>query len=400
MTTRTLAHPVETSAPPSADADEVKDSPQGRILRHVRDAIRAGTLRPGGQLRLRDEFMADFAVSKVTVQRAFNRLAADGFIVARGSLGTRVADRPPNLFRIALVFNESKADVLANRYRVSILAAAAPYDAHAAYTLVPYYGIGEPPGVGDRDRLADDIRHGRLAGLVGTYAYRFWPDDPRLRDPRLAQIHWGRLSPECDADAAPYATLVPGDYLELALNEVVRRGGRRVALLVLSHQLPTVERFVRRVEAAGCETRSHWIHGVDYVYPQWAAPLLRNLFSLPPEDRPDSLIVGDDHLAEQAVAGLHAAGVAGEATAVFHANFPVSAPLALDAPRVGVDSRDLIDASIAALEAQWDADRRGVARPRGDVPIDCRVDAGWSQTPEGDVDERAGVRHASLSRPS
>lgn len=154
-TTTSHLHDTVAFAPPSDDEIERGDEPrpQLQIIQRVQAAIRLGEYAPKALLPMRDDFMREFSVSRVTVQRAFNRLIADGFVTTRGSQGTYVAPRPPNVFRIGLVFDESKADALRDKYRMSVLSAAAHWDESAAFTIAPYYGMAEYRAGGDKDQI-------------------------------------------------------------------------------------------------------------------------------------------------------------------------------------------------------------------------------------------------------
>ena len=75
-----------------------------RILREMRQRIVDGVYRPSDRLPTRAELVGEFATTPVTVQRVFDVLASDGFIVAQGRRGTFVCDRPPHLTHYGLVF--------------------------------------------------------------------------------------------------------------------------------------------------------------------------------------------------------------------------------------------------------------------------------------------------------
>jgi len=58
------------------------------ILNRVRGDIVGGRLSPGDQLPTRQALEQEFQVSSATLQRALDQLIRDGFIYARGSMGT------------------------------------------------------------------------------------------------------------------------------------------------------------------------------------------------------------------------------------------------------------------------------------------------------------------------
>src|SRR5438045_9168784 len=84
---------------------------QELILSRVRRDIVEGKLQPGAQLPTRQELEQEFQVSSTTLQRALDRLIQDGFIYARGSMGTFVSERLPFVsnYRLVFPFPESAA---------------------------------------------------------------------------------------------------------------------------------------------------------------------------------------------------------------------------------------------------------------------------------------------------
>src|SRR3954462_8198783 len=77
---------------------------QLQIEQALRGRMIDGALPPSSRLPRREELEQEFQVSRDTIQRVFDQLLADGFIVANGRAGTFVVDRPPHLHRFALVF--------------------------------------------------------------------------------------------------------------------------------------------------------------------------------------------------------------------------------------------------------------------------------------------------------
>ena len=65
-----------------------------RIEADLRDRIRSGALRPGGQVAPEPELMAEYGVSRATVRQALAGLLALGRLAAAGALLGRRA-RPP-----------------------------------------------------------------------------------------------------------------------------------------------------------------------------------------------------------------------------------------------------------------------------------------------------------------
>src|SRR5947207_12682088 len=69
----------------------------------LRGEIVAGRFPPGARLPTRRQLTERFAAGPMSVQRALDRLARDGFVVAEGRRGTFVSPQPPHLNHYALV---------------------------------------------------------------------------------------------------------------------------------------------------------------------------------------------------------------------------------------------------------------------------------------------------------
>lgn len=65
---------------------------KGEVYRQLRAAIRTGQLRPGEQLTPSRELARALAVSRSTVVAAYDRLAAEGFVISRAGAGTIMCD--------------------------------------------------------------------------------------------------------------------------------------------------------------------------------------------------------------------------------------------------------------------------------------------------------------------
>lgn len=79
------------------------------IVSFVRNAVVCGRCPPGTQLPERDWYMHRFGATRGTVQKAFDRLAAEGWTVAVRHKGTRIADKPPFTGRFLLVLTGTES---------------------------------------------------------------------------------------------------------------------------------------------------------------------------------------------------------------------------------------------------------------------------------------------------
>ena len=74
---------------------------QEQVFRFLRDAVAAGRLAPGRRLPPSRRFAQEQGLARQTVTVAYERLAAEGFVVARQGAGTFVADNLPGRERTA-----------------------------------------------------------------------------------------------------------------------------------------------------------------------------------------------------------------------------------------------------------------------------------------------------------
>ena len=136
-----------------------------RLYRELREAVRDGRLRPGDRLPPTRELATQLELSRGTVTTAYERLVAEGFLVARVGAGTYVADDVPR------VGSRARRRAGAVRPRRGWTAAPAPVATGAA---VPYdFGVGVPdpalfPFDSWRRLVASELRAG--ANAPGRYA--------------------------------------------------------------------------------------------------------------------------------------------------------------------------------------------------------------------------------------
>ena len=86
---------------------------EGDIVRHIRDAIRAGSLGPGTRLPTEREWVENTGQTRTTVRRALARLEANGDIIRHVGRGTFVA--PPPSRNIGAPGTSSPNEIMAVR---------------------------------------------------------------------------------------------------------------------------------------------------------------------------------------------------------------------------------------------------------------------------------------------
>jgi DNA-binding LacI/PurR family transcriptional regulator len=198
--------------------------------------------------------------------------------------------------------------------------------------------------------LEADLAAGRLAGIV--FLGNPWPlkrHGAIQRWPVPAVSIMGRPDPDLPAMGA----LVHegcGAFLRRALGILAAAGRTKVALLGPEPAASSVgaRDFTVLAREQGIQTRRWWYQRPDLRATEWVANCVELLMRSEPADRPDGLILMDDHLCHPAALGLAAAHVTvpEDLTVVAHANFPLRADALLPFERLGYDAREGLAAAV------------------------------------------------------
>lgn len=330
-------------------------------MARIRREIVDGRLAPGDQLPTRKELEVQFDVSGVTLQRALDQLIRDGFVIARGSLGTFVSRRPPFLSNYGIVFPARPSEEQVNRFwmaikseaeRNSLNAVASNSDQSIAQYMTIYHAEGSPKTDREFEQLVRHIRGHRLAGLIFLLPVEQYRGTPLLDTPGLPRVAISKTPIE----GIPVQIELE-ELFEEALRYLSQHGRRRVALVSINNMIasaPTMQRWNELVVRHGMRTDPRWIQGLDNRCPQSARNLVHLLMHPGQQERPDSLLIADDNLVEFATTGLIDAGVRvpDDVEVVAHCNFPWPTPSVLPVKRLGYDVRECLRAAIAAIDAQ------------------------------------------------
>ncbi|MBA3936359.1 MAG: GntR family transcriptional regulator, partial [Planctomycetes bacterium] len=166
---------------------------QDAVVDYVRHLIVSGSIKPGDRLPTRADLERRFQVSPVTMQRALDRLVADGFVTVAGNIGTFAAEFPPHLHRYALVFPERRDGARWSPFWRLLAAEAEARSRDLPVGIALYTGV--EPGCDDAEvaRLTDDLAAQRLSGVV--FACDPWPlkGSPILDQPGVPRVAFAGL---------------------------------------------------------------------------------------------------------------------------------------------------------------------------------------------------------------
>ncbi len=344
---------------------ELKPNPVGRppakkdrVVRELRSLIVTGNYPPLSRLPTQRRLSRQFRVSPVTVQQAFDQLARDGFIQARGPLGTYVAPRPPHTSQLALIFPDVPSTSPRIRFWTALSNCAIDVDRDPASELRirVLYGIKADDGNEDYLALCRDLRAQRIAGLIFACHPSMYEGTPLLDTagmPAATRVAITSVGIETCPDLSR-VNLDGDSFLDRAFDLLASRGRSRVALLTVPGMSQAwLGGFRSRLEARGMTTRDYWMQSPALDHPETARQLTHLLMHADQARRPDALVIADDNFVEHATHGLLDAGVRvpDDMDVVAHCNFPWPTPSAVPVTRIGFDARQVLDACLEAIDA-------------------------------------------------
>jgi DNA-binding LacI/PurR family transcriptional regulator len=336
------------------------------IAEELRRQIRGGLLPPGARLPTRRELGQQFAAGPMTIQRALDRLIRDGFVVPRGRAGTFVSEQPPHLSHFALVIHTSQPG--SSLYLSAMLQAAAEVQHTRGCRISTFFGIDGHSDVEDFQRLVGEVRGTRLAGGIFSTPPQNLEDTPILQEPDLPRvgIMGGVVA------GVPFVRPQLEAWVPQALEMLVARGRRRIALIVPATYMDATgpkqveATFAAEMRRHGLEYRPEWVQ-FAYASTAWMAErIVELLMRAPADQRPDGLLVNDDHFVEHATRGLLNVGVqvSRDIDVIAHCNWPLPPPALAPVDFLGFDMRVVLDRCIEHLEAQ----RSGTPLPAPLIP--------------------------------
>lgn len=329
------------------------------VSEFLRNEITCGRLAPGSRLPTQVQLVEHFRVSGVTIQRALDRLARDGFIVTRGRNGTFVSTRPPHLYSYGIIFRDFPGEGR-SRYHEMLERQVMRLQLPDARRIRIFHGITGDDNSPASHQLLSLVRAQKMAGLILV-------DGDEFRHTPLMDekgIHRAALmSRKVEMDCP---TIYPdmNGMVNMALDLLMARGHRRIATLnSVPVHMEVGQHLLHAMQARGLEVCAHHHQIVPHDYPEAIRNAVLLLFS--PDAgaaRPDALFIVDDNLIEAASAGLVAAKVSvpDKVDVVAHCNFPWSTPV-LPMTRIGFNTRQLLEKAVEIIDLQCHGRRAPMA---------------------------------------
>jgi DNA-binding LacI/PurR family transcriptional regulator len=319
------------------------------LLSELRRQIVEGRYAPGQRFPTRSELQAKYQISAITVQRVVQRLVEERFVITRGrKRGTFVTERPPHLSRVAIVFNQHP-DREWSRFDHILHAEAPAVARQRTCAIESHFGIEPHSDNEGYQQLLRLVENRALAGMIFSDNARMFQPTPLFQTPGIPRVV---LSNEQIDEATAVGYDLRG-WLDRAMQTVAERGGRRVAMLSFGWSF-TPDELTAAAARHGLLMRPHWIQIPFYKNPDAVRHCVQLLMSIEQSERPDALILQDDHFVEPATAALRdwQPQLPALPIVIAYTNEPWPTPSHVPAVRLGFDARDLLHACLDVLERQ------------------------------------------------
>ena len=319
------------------------------VAQQLRQRIVAGDWRPGQRLPPRRALETRYAVSPFTVQRAMDRLRAEGFVESRGRGGTFVAQTPPHLSRYALIFGPGD-EAPHSRFRQALVQAAEAVNGRLHdRRLVVHTGVAPGHRTQAYDQLIDQVCTHCFAGLLLALPPKFLRGSPLVEAPGLPRVTISRATPTY---GIPRLHPDPAAWVRRAAHRCLQHRRTRVAILG-----PIAQDAEAVLDQDPLAHAMHTPTGWRLDLPprgERAARRVVQLLLANQNDRPDALLVTDDHLLQPTLDAIHDAGLreGRDILVVGHANFPALTDVGGGVQRLGFDAAQLLHAAIDMINAQ------------------------------------------------
>ena len=338
---------------------------QGQIIADLRGKILRGDIPPVGRLPTRRELGAQYRASLPTVQQALDTLVADGFVQAKGTLGTFVVKSPPHLCRYGLVFPVHPGDPGPwSRFWTALVNEAMVINRSGPKKVSIFYGLGGHTDTDDYHSLLRELRHHTLAGLIFASQPSALAGSPVLAMEGVARV--AIMRPGWESLGVAAVSLDDASFMTKALDYLVSRGRSRLALIASAGDKVRREAFDVGLAARGLSACPWWKQFVPVAPPECASQVAMLLAHPDQSERPDGIVIADDNLVESVTSGLMRVGVRvpADMEIVGHCNFPWPTLSVVPVQRLGYDSRQTLRACIEVIDAQL----RGEAPTTVEIP--------------------------------
>ena len=318
-----------------------------QLVNILQDRIIANQWPAGTRIPSYEELLKEFQVSRVTMQQAIGRLKDDGYLVSKERQGLFVSKSLPHINRIGFVLPHVEKE---SNFLMTLINSAMDIAGGLGKEFEVYRNIAEPYSTSEsRNKLIYDINSKRLAGLIYLFSLSKECSNPSLySDNEIPKIVF-------NDDKLPNSIRFSLDNLSLvtrALDHFEEQGCKRIAFLCQWDNPPTLSFFRDEVKKRGLHSPFEWQITFHNYNVSSADQVTRLLMSLPKDQRPEGIFIGNDQLAMPVVKGIVASriNVPEELQIVSHCNWGEALPDIIPVTYLGFDSNLIIRNSIKVFD--------------------------------------------------
>lgn len=354
------------------DRKEKKYFKASPIAMDLRQRIVKGEFRPGDRLPTQEELKKQTGAAMATIQKVFDTLAAEGFIGTRSPAGTFVAESPPCLSRYGIVFSGHPFSAPPDGTLMSTLAMQCRLmEQKKSIRMALFFGIDGHTDGEDYAKVIADLESHRLTGLLLGSSPRLLMNTPLIERNGIPRAIVGGDP----SNGIPAVTMDSRSWIRTALDEVARKGRRRVAVVSASMSQEWFTHLESELARRNLTTKPQWRILLHPGLPESA----RNAVHLLTESReaPDALLLADDVFVNAALTGILNAGlrIGKDIEVIAHCNFPLLQPDIFPVRRVGFSVPGFLEKALELIDLQ----KQGVTPESCAVPAILMDDAAISQ---------------------
>ena len=319
-----------------------------RVVEELRRRIASRELRPGSRLPTYERLELDCGASRMTLQRAVARLKRDGFVTSVERTGLFVSDFPPCFSRYGILIPSHER--FSRFWRCFIEAANAMAELSPARSFSVFRNLDDTHHSSEEwRRMREEVRDCRLAGIISLFGLEgFCSDMDFFRSLSIPLVTAGFY----DGFSAGISFDYPM-FVEKAMAHFKAKGRRKVAVISKGQtQSPILDGMDAFLATHGWfHSPFHWRMPIDN--PAVANHITQLLLSLPAKERPDALLIADDHLIEYAAKGIVACGVRvpQDLEVIAHCNWREVVPCPLAIRYLGYDTNSVLLAALNTIDS-------------------------------------------------
>ncbi len=331
-------------------AKKINVGTQAKIVSKIQKGILSGKYKPMEVLDKRSYFIKKYNTTPITVQRAFNNLIEYGFVTTKARVGTFVAERPPNLFRYALVFARDRKHADWTRFWQLMIDNKSLVEKELNIDIEIYEGLEYEEKSADYLRFLRDKQAGAFAGVIFTSELLNFPEEiiNNLDVPCVA------ISSSREIDYISNINIDRDSFHRQLSEKIAQLGCVRAAFMVAEdYTLNREDNIKFHFNQNNLNYEEDFIQSFSVKEPFWTKRFISLMLKMPIDIQPDCFVVIDDNFLPNVFEQLIGDGKkpGKDIQVVSHANFPIDYDKYPGVHFVGYDVIEILRTSSSVLRS-------------------------------------------------